>query len=134
MPPIRADRAGTYRGGLGVDMHFRMLEESYLTAAIEHTKTAPYGLAGGGEGRTNGGALRLADGSRAPVAKATRLAVPKGATFELSCGGGGGYGPPAARAVAAVQRDLREGYITEAHARRHYPHALDEADVRAAAE
>ena len=125
---------GTYRGGLGVDMHFRMLEESYLTSAIEHTKTAPYGLAGGGEGRTNGGALRLADGSRAPVAKATRLAVPKGATFELSCGGGGGYGPPAARAVAAVQRDLSEGYITEAHARRHYPHALDEAAVRAAAE
>ena len=125
---------GTHRGGLGVDMHFRMLEDSYLTAAIEHTKTAPYGLAGGGEGRTNGGALRGVDGSRAPVAKATRLAVPKGAMFELSCGGGGGYGPPAARAVAAVHRDLREGYITPAHARRHYPHALDPADVRTAAE
>ena len=125
---------GTYRGGLGVDMHFRMLEDSYLTAAIEHTKIAPYGLGGGGEGRPNRGALRHADGSRTPVAKATRLVVPKGATFELSCGGGGGYGPPAARAPASVHRDLREGYITEAHARRYYPHVLAAEEVPTAAE
>ena len=63
-------------------------------------------------------------GERKEFAKATRLAVPKGATLELMCGGGGGYGPPAERDVGAVLADVREGYISEAHARKHYPHAF----------
>ncbi len=41
--------AGRFRGGLGVDMHFRMLEDCYVTAAIERTKNAPWGLEGGRE-------------------------------------------------------------------------------------
>ena len=36
--------------------------------------------------------------------------------------------------AAVANADLREGYITQAHARRHDPHALDPADVRTAAE
>jgi N-methylhydantoinase B len=114
---------GKYRGGLGVDMHFHMLEDSWVTSAVERTKNAPWGLAGGGEGRPNGAVLRLPDGTRIPFAKATRLRVPKGATLELSTGGGGGYGPPAQRDPDAVRRDLREGLISPEHARRHYPHA-----------
>jgi N-methylhydantoinase B len=51
--------------------------------------------------------------------------VPKGATLELTCGGGGGWGPPAERDPEAVHSDIAEGYTTEAHARRHYPHAFD---------
>ena len=62
------------------------------------------------------------------------MKVVKGATLELRCGGGGGYGPPAKRDRQAVLDDLREGYITEAHARKHYPHAFEDADARAAAE
>jgi N-methylhydantoinase B len=58
------------------------------------------------------------------VAKATRLFVPKGASMELTCGGGGGYGPPAERPAEAVMSDVREGYVSEEHARRHYPHAF----------
>ena len=34
----------------------------------------------------------------------------------------------------AFRRDLREGYITEAHARRHYAHALAPDELRTAAE
>lgn len=115
---------GRYRGGLGVDMHFHMLEDSWVTSALERTKNAPWGLEGGGEGRPNGAVLRLPDGTRRPFAKATRMHVPKGATIELYCGGGGGYGPPSERNPAAVHEDLREGYITEEHARRYYPHAF----------
>lgn len=35
----------------------------------------------------------------------------------------GGYGNPQARDAVAVHDDLREGYISEGHARRVYPHA-----------
>jgi N-methylhydantoinase B len=119
---------GRHRGGLGLEMFFHMLEDSYVTSALERTKTAPWGLEGGGEGRANGALLRLPDGTHTPIAKATRLFVPKGATMELYCGGGGGYGPPSQRDPEAVLSDLREGYISEEHARCHYPHAFhDEA-------
>ena len=115
---------GRFRGGLGLDMCFRLLEDADVTAVIERCKTPPWGLAGGLEGRANDGAIRYADGTRRVINKATRVRVPKGATLDLFSGGGGGYGPPAERGAEAVLADVREGYITEAHARRHYPHAF----------
>jgi N-methylhydantoinase B len=115
---------GRHRGGLGVDMFFHMLEDSYVTSATERTKSPPWGIDGGGEARPNAVALRLADGSRSWFGKATRLLVPKGSTLELFTGGGGGYGSPAERDPAAVHADLREGYVTETHAQRSYPHAF----------
>ena len=119
---------GKHRGGLGIQMFFEMLEDSYVTSVIERTKTAPWGLEGGGEARPNGSLLRLADGSTRPIAKATRVFVPKGARMELYCGGGGGYGPPSERDSERVHSDVREGYTTEEHARRHYPHAFQGRD------
>jgi N-methylhydantoinase B len=116
---------GMYRGGLGPDMFFHFLEESFCTSTIERTKNAPWGLAGGLPGRPNAGALRMPDGSRIPVAKATGLKIPKGATFEIYCGGGGGYGPPSERDPSSVLEDVREGYVTEEQARTHYPHAFE---------
>jgi N-methylhydantoinase B len=117
--------AGKHRGGLGVQMNFQMLEDAYVTAVIERTKSPGWGLEGGEEaGIPNSGALRKADGSRTVFGKATRLLVRKGETLELTMGGGGGYGPPSERDPEAVLADIREGYITEAKAREKYPHAF----------
>jgi N-methylhydantoinase B len=118
--------AGSHRGGLGVDFFFQAREEMYVTAAVERTKTAPWGLEGGLAARPNGAAMRLPDGSRRYFGKATRLKVPKGATIELYDGGGGGYGDPAERDPEAVHDDIREGYFTEEFSRRNYPHAFEE--------
>jgi N-methylhydantoinase B len=115
---------GRFRGGLGVDLFFHLLEDAYVTSAVERTKNAPWGLAGGLSGRPNSAALRYPDGRRIHFGKATRLPVPKGATVELYDGGGGGYGSPEERDPEAVLADLREGYISEEHARRYYPHAF----------
>ena len=118
---------GRQRSGLGVDLHFHMLEDSWVTAAVERSCNAPWGLAGGGCGRPNSARLRFADGSYGETfAKATRLKVATGVTLELFTGGGGGYGPASERPAAAVHADLREGYISEAHAREHYPQAFAE--------
>jgi N-methylhydantoinase B len=118
---------GRHRGGLGVDLFFKVLETSQMTSMVERTKTAAWGLAGGLSGRANGAALRYPDGRRETFGKRTRLDVPKGATFELYCGGGGGYGEPAERSPEAVHEDVRQGYVTEEHARRFYPHAFGPA-------
>ncbi|MHB8643689.1 MAG: hydantoinase B/oxoprolinase family protein [Gaiellaceae bacterium] len=116
--------AGKHRGGLGIDMFFHMLEDSYVTSATERTKSPPWGIDGGGEARANDVVLRLADGTGTHFGKATRLLVPKGATLELYTGGGGGYRPAEERDAEAVRADVREGYVSEGHARAHYPHAF----------
>jgi N-methylhydantoinase B len=115
---------GRHRGGLGLDLSFRCLEDQYLTAALARTALAPWGLAGGLPGRPNRVTVEYPDGTTADHALTTRIALPKGAVVHLRTGSGGGYGPPSERDPEAVRRDLREGYITEAHARRHYPHAV----------
>lgn len=115
---------GRFRGGLGPDMAFHFLEDTFAISTIERTKNAPWGLAGGLSGRPNSGELRLPDGTAIPVAKATGLSVPKGSTFVCRGGGGGGYGLPSERDPEAVHADVREGYVTIEEARRLYPHAF----------
>jgi N-methylhydantoinase B len=115
---------GKFRGGPGIDFRFRMLEDTYITSAVERTKNAPWGLEGGGEARPNSAGVRYPDGKFLSCPKSTRVYLPKDAVFELSAGGGGGYGPPAERPKEAVQKDLLEGYISESFARKYYPHAF----------
>jgi N-methylhydantoinase B len=116
--------AGEYRGGLGVDYFFEVLEEQFLTSTSERTKNAPWGIAGGLEARPNAVAVRMPDGERVEFSKITRFVMPKGSVLEIRTGGGGGYGDPSKRRPEDVHFDLREGYITEEHAREHYPHAF----------
>ncbi|MBN9432212.1 MAG: hydantoinase B/oxoprolinase family protein [Bosea sp.] len=117
---------GEWRGGPGIDFHFRMTEDTFITTAVERTKNAPWGLAGGGGARPNGVGVRFPDGRFESLPKTTRFVVPKDAVLELSTGGGGGYGAPADRPKAAVEADLKAGYISEEFARQHYPHAFAE--------
>lgn len=120
--------AGRFRGGLGCDYRIRVVEDCWVTPTLERTKTAPWALDGGSEGRPNSGLVRYPDGTSEPLGKATGMRVPKGSVVEVHGGGGGGFGPPAERDVEAVLADLREGYVTEAAARRDYPHAFDAAE------
>ena len=116
--------AGTWRGGLGVDMFFHILEDCWVTSALERTKLAPWGIRGGRDGRPNSVRVRHPDGSHTPsFGKATGLALRRGSTVELQTGGGGGFGPPEDRDPAAVHEDVRLGYTSEEQARTDYPHA-----------
>jgi N-methylhydantoinase B len=121
--------AGRHRGGLGIDMSFELLEDAWLTSTVERTKNAPWGLAGGAAARPNSLDVVLPDGTTKTYAKTTRLKVPTGAVVHLHTGGGGGFGDHTERDPRAVARDLRDGYISDDHARTHYPHAMsaDEA-------
>jgi N-methylhydantoinase B len=53
--------AGRYRGGLGVEIHYRALQPFYVTMPWERMRTPPWGLAGGGEAQANssGSATRM---------------------------------------------------------------------------
>jgi N-methylhydantoinase B len=112
--------AGKYRGGLGLNMDFEMLDDSWLTSVVERTKNQPWGLEGGTEARANSVAAVMSDGTRKEFGKITRFLLPRGAVLELRTAGGGGYGPPHEREKEAIEQDLRGGYITSEFARRHY--------------
>ncbi len=116
--------AGEHRGGNGLDVDIRLLEDAELTSVVDRTRISPAGLAGGAAGRPNGAWLRLPDGVRIECAKSTRLQTPAGSVLELRTGGGGGFGDPARRDPRAVADDVREGYVAEERARRDYPHAF----------
>lgn len=118
--------AGRFRGGLGIDIHYRALRDLYITLPWERTKTAPWGLHGGGPARPNHFQIRYPDGTVVPYHKATGLHVPAGAVLEMHTGGGGGYGPPAERDSAAVRADIVEGYVTETAAKSDYPEAFQD--------
>ena len=45
--------AGEFRGGLGLDLEFEMIEETFITTVVERTKNPPWGIKDGKAGRAN---------------------------------------------------------------------------------
>jgi N-methylhydantoinase B len=64
--------------------------------------------------------LCAATGTRKSVAKEKGLALEPGDMLSVETAGGGGYGPPGGRALAAIQHDLDAGYISTEAAERDY--------------
>lgn len=120
--------AGQWRGGLGWQRQFQCLEDCFLISAIQRMKEPSWGQRGGLQGATNRLTLVGPSGEARGFGKGTNVPLPKGTRVRIETGGGGGYGPPAQRDPAAVRRDLREGYITEAHAKAHYPQVFGQAE------
>ena len=117
--------AGRFRGGLGVDATYRLLSAMTVTVIQERQKTPPWGLFGGEPARPNSWIIEDPDGRTRPgPGKLTAATLEKGTRMHVRGGGGGGYGPRDERPPAHVQADLRDGYLTEATARRDYPHAF----------
>lgn len=118
--------AGERRGGCGVDQDYRAVDDFFLTSNFERTRTPPWGLDGGREGRPNAWGIRDGDGRLELLPKVTGLKVPRGATVVVRTGGGGGWGDPARRSAEQVHEDLRGGYVSEGAARRDYPQAFEQ--------
>jgi N-methylhydantoinase B len=120
---LRQDSAGAgrYRGGLGFRKVYDITADCLLQTNLDRTKCAPWGAAGGKDALP-GRVTVYHKGGGEPVimckAKGYRLAA--GDRVVLETGGGGGYGPPAERARAAVARDLARGYISREAAARDY--------------
>ena len=117
---------GKFRGGMGWDVHWRFLEDVSLVSTIERTREPGWAQRGGRAGSRNRLNIAFPDGRVEEMRKVTDLRVPKGSVVRIHCGGGGGYGMPSDRDPAAVREDLEQGYLTEAHARAHYPQAYPE--------
>jgi N-methylhydantoinase B len=116
--------AGRFRGGPGLNVHYRALRDLYVTIPWERVKSAPFGLFGGHDARPNLVVIEFPDGTSRSYTKASAVFVPEGALVRLETGGGGGVGDPSERDAQRVHDDVAAGYISETAARRDYPHAF----------
>jgi len=119
---FRADSGGSgqYRGGLGLSITYRALEDCKANFAFDRTLNPPWGLHGGGPGASSKGVIFRADGSQQEVSKATEVPIFAGDRVTFMTAGGGGYGDPRARAAEAVKKDVSAGVVSADVGRKHY--------------
>jgi N-methylhydantoinase B len=112
--------AGRYRGGLGVDLSYRALQDCVANVNCERTIDPPWGLNGGKPGAVNDATLIRRDGSERKLKKATGVTMAAGDRLIFSTAGGGGWGDPRQRERQAIADDVRAGYVSPEAARRDY--------------
>ncbi|MBF2713189.1 hydantoinase B/oxoprolinase family protein [Agrobacterium vitis] len=104
--------AGRQRGGLGLFREWRVdSERAVFTANLERFRFRPYGLNGGEPGRAGSLVLIRGKDQQELPSKVDNLQLLKGDIIRLETSGGGGYGDPAFRAPADIDRDIAHGYI-----------------------
>ncbi len=87
---------GRARGGDGIERRLRFLEPVRVGFVAERTRLGPWGLAGGGRGRSGGLSYRLPGAKRDTRAPGKcSLELPAGAEVEVTTPGGGAFGAPA---------------------------------------
>ena len=129
---LRPDSAGAgqCRGGLGAVYEIEVLEENGAEAFLfgERGRFSPQGVSGGAEAAKNVFSYEQTDGWHHPpmASKMRGIKLAQGQAVRLETPGGGGYGPAAQRAPAAVARDVALGLLTEDAASRLYGDAWKE--------
>jgi N-methylhydantoinase B len=130
---LRPDSGGSgrQRGGLGQFMEVGAAagHEFDFQAMFDRVHHPARGRQGG----MNGAPTTIVRDDGAPMRGKGKQFVPHGRKVMLAFPGGAGYGDPAERAKVQVMRDLAEGYISVATAKRDYGLADDEIEAVAEA-
>jgi N-methylhydantoinase B len=105
--------AGKYRGGLGVRRDVRILGDAIkFTNLSERHRFPPFGLFGGQPGALGRTVINPDTPKAGEVSGKASIELEYGDVVSFQLAGGGGYGDPAERDPALVERDLRLGYVT----------------------
>ena len=110
---------GRHRGGLGAEYEIELLaEEAEAFAFGDRGRFPPPGVAGGASAACNVLEFVVSGTSITPAlaSKTVGVRLRSGDRVRISSPGGGGYGDPAERDPAALERDIRLGYVSEASA------------------
>jgi len=122
--------AGEQRGGFGVNYAIRLRRGGARASMVmDHGRTGPIGVLGGGDGGVNKVAIERKAGTYRPphLSKDQDIELEPGDVVRVSTPGGGGYGDPRRRDPQKVARDVSRGYYTAAQAEAMYGVALDAA-------
>ena len=120
--------AGRFRGGLGVSRAYEFLADATALAIVKKTKTDPWGMVGGMDGKAGFTLLRPGT-DREQRTGALYEPVQPGDVLVNSSGGGGGWGDPGQRSPAAVLADVVNDYVSLESARELYGVVIDSATM-----
>lgn len=87
---------GKFKGGMGLIREIKVLEDATVTVVGERMRHGPWGLKGGGEGKTSRYSV-LMNGKETLLKSKQTLKIPKGSILRIMTPGGGGYGNPKER-------------------------------------
>lgn len=117
--------AGKHRGGLGLVRQYRLMAaQAMMQIRADRHDHRPYGLFGGGAAAPSRNLLNPATRPEVLPSKVTRE-IASGTVLRHEQAGGGGYGDPLERDIAAIEADLADQKITPEFARREYGIVFD---------
>lgn len=142
--PLRIERyetvpdsggAGLHRGGNGILMAYRFLEEGTIAIHDDRWFTYPWGVNGGKPGMRSRKYIERADGRTEILgAKVDDVRVQEGDILYYVTWGGGGWGNPFGRDAELVALEVRRGLVTKLGAQNNYGVVLrDDLSVDAVA-
>ena len=112
--------AGYNRGGNGIRMAYRFLEDGQISIHDDRWLTYPWGVNGGVPGARGTKRLLRTDGSEEILpSKCDRIQVKKGDLLYFNTWGGGGVGDPLTREIPRIEADVKSGLVTVEGARRY---------------
>jgi N-methylhydantoinase B len=127
--PLRIERyetitdsggAGMHRGGNGLSVAYRFLNDGQIAIHDERWLTYPWGVTGGEPGQRSTKLLVREDGTEEYLpAKCDGIEVKKGDLLYFNTWGGGGWGDPFQRDVQLVLDDVKRGLVSTNGAKRY---------------
>ncbi len=105
--------AGLHRGGNGLTVGYRFLNDGQIAIHDDRWLTYPWGVNGGLPGMRSTKILERADGTQQTLpAKCEGIEVQKGDILYFNTWGGGGWGDPYLRDPALVLADVERGLVS----------------------
>jgi N-methylhydantoinase B len=112
--------AGKHRGGNGLSVAYRFLNDGNIAIHDERWLTYPWGVNGGTPGQRSTKILKRADGTQQILpAKCDGVEVKKGDLLYFNTWGGGGWGDPFLRDCNSVLDDVNRGLVSIEGAKRY---------------
>ncbi len=112
--------AGLHRGGNGVDVAYRFLNDGTISIHDDRWLTYPWGVLGGEPGARGTKWIERADGTTEVLpSKCHDVPVKTGDLLHFVTWGGGGWGDPLQRDPELVGLEVRRGLVTFEGARRY---------------
>ncbi|NBO15479.1 MAG: hydantoinase B/oxoprolinase family protein [Betaproteobacteria bacterium] len=106
--------AGWHRGGCGTEYGFTVWSDTTVSVLGDRAEHAPFGICGGQSAKANEVSFVTSGKAWRPEwhSKQDKQLLASGDALRAASPGGGGYGNPLTRDLAAVERDLNRGYIS----------------------
>ena len=112
--------AGKHRGGNGLSVAYRFLNDGNIAIHDERWLTYPWGVNGGTPGQRSTKILKRADGTQQILpAKCDGVEVKEGDLLYFNTWGGGGWGDPFLRDCNSVLDDVNRGLVSIEGAKRY---------------